>query len=152
MKPWFALMGVLVLGGCASWGGNVSGDFACKAPQGTCAPTAEIDARAVERAARSQRQAGPAPSPAGVWASRTALGAGLVRTGERVLRIVFYPRIDEAGVFHEPAVVHAVVEGSGWQALPSSPPSIAVAPGSAAAPPAVISEPAEDAGDTGDEQ
>ncbi|HEY4546075.1 MAG TPA: conjugal transfer protein TraV, partial [Pedomonas sp.] len=105
MKPWFAVIGALVLGGCASWGGNVSGDFACKAPQGTCAPTAEIDARAVERAASSQRQAGPAPSPAGAWASRTALGAGLVRTGERVLRIVFYPRIDEAGVFHEPAVV-----------------------------------------------
>ncbi|HEY4547078.1 MAG TPA: TraV family lipoprotein, partial [Pedomonas sp.] len=95
------------------------------------------------------------------WASRTALGAGLVRTGERVLRIVFYPRIDEAGVFHEPAVVHAVVEGSGWQALPSNPPSVPVAVGGVkdarptdepAAPLEAISKAAGDAADAGGEQ
>ena len=118
MRPWLAIVGALALAGCAALGGNVRGDFACKAPQGTCAPTAEIDARAVAQVARSQRAAGAAPSPAGPWVARTVQGEGLVRTGERVMRIVFLPHIDEAGNFHERSVVHAVVEGSGWQVPP----------------------------------
>ena len=32
--------------GCASLGGNVKGSFACRAPEGTCAPTSAIDAGA----------------------------------------------------------------------------------------------------------
>ncbi len=35
---------LLLASGCASLGGNVKGSFACRAPQGTCAPTSTIDA------------------------------------------------------------------------------------------------------------
>ena len=33
----------LAVGGCATLGSNVSGDFACRAPNGSCAPTSAID-------------------------------------------------------------------------------------------------------------
>ena len=35
-----------LLAGCATLGGNVEGNFACRAPEGTCAPTSLIDAQA----------------------------------------------------------------------------------------------------------
>lgn len=111
MKTWGVLAGCLMLAGCASWGGNVKGDFACKAPQGTCAPTAEIDARAVAKATRG----GTGILPAAAGAARTVQGEAMARSVERVLRIVFYPHIDEQGHFHEKAAVQAVVAGSGWQ-------------------------------------
>ena len=37
---------LLLASGCASLGGNVKGSFACRAPEGTCAPTSAIDAGA----------------------------------------------------------------------------------------------------------
>lgn len=134
MKRWLALAGLLVLAGCASWGGNVRGDFACKAPQGTCAPTAEIDARAVERATRSQWESGGNVSLPRAWPTRTVKGEAMGRTGERVLRIVFFPHIDEAGHFHESAVLHAVVEGSGWQERLADAPPVPAEGGDAAEP------------------
>ena len=36
-----------LLAGCASFGGNVKGDFICRAPDGTCSPTSNIDDQAV---------------------------------------------------------------------------------------------------------
>lgn len=107
----------LALAGCAGWGGNVRGDFQCRAPQGTCAPTAEIDARAVRRLVR---QAPDATLSALARTPRTVGSMPLGRTGERVLRIVFFPYIDAQGLLHDRAVVHAVVESSGWQDGPQA--------------------------------
>src|SRR3546814_19544854 len=49
---------LLLASGCASLGGNVKGSFACRAPEGTCAPTSAIDAGAtgIEKADTSGAQ------------------------------------------------------------------------------------------------
>ena len=44
-----ALLGLLLAtSGCAALGGNVKGNFSCRAPEGDCAPTSVIDGRATE--------------------------------------------------------------------------------------------------------
>ena len=44
-----ALLGLLLAtSGCAVLGGNVKGNFSCRAPEGDCAPTSMIDGRATE--------------------------------------------------------------------------------------------------------
>lgn len=44
-----ALLGfLLATSGCAVLGGNVKGNFSCRAPEGDCAPTSVIDGRATE--------------------------------------------------------------------------------------------------------
>ena len=44
-----ALLGLLLAtSGCAVLGGNVKGNFSCRAPEGDCAPTSVIDGRATE--------------------------------------------------------------------------------------------------------
>lgn len=46
-----ALLGLLLAtSGCAVLGGNVKGNFSCRAPEGDCAPTSVIDGRATETA------------------------------------------------------------------------------------------------------
>ena len=62
-----ALLGLLLAtSGCAVLGGNVKGNFSCRAPEGDCAPTSVIDGRATETAGEkaddlpAQRQIGRA--------------------------------------------------------------------------------------------
>ncbi len=105
------VLACLMLAGCAGWGSNVRGAFRCTAPDGTCAPTAEIDAEAV----RALQTRGAPDVPGRPELGRTVGAANLERAPERVLRIVFYPHIDAQGALHEEAVVHAVVDGHGWQ-------------------------------------
>ena len=115
--PLIALATLLLLSGCATLlGGNVKGSFACSAPGGTCAPTQVIDDQALGSLVGDS--ATPAstsqPGQANGFA-RTALGAPPpLRTNERVLRIVFPPRIDGAGRYRESYAVHAVVAQSAW--------------------------------------
>ena len=112
-----ALLTVSLLGGCTTLlGGNVKGNFACRAPGGTCAPTQVIDDQAL--GGTPDDGAPPAalgePTPASS-ARRTTLEASPPpRTNQRVLRIVFPPRIDQAGRYHEASAIHAVVSRSVW--------------------------------------
>ena len=50
-RPWpafaFALTSLMMLAGCATFGGNVRGSFSCAAPDGICAPSSTIDDRAL---------------------------------------------------------------------------------------------------------
>ena len=115
--PLIALATLSLLSGCATLlGGNVKGSFACSAPGGTCAPTQVIDDQAL--GATVSESASPSatnqPAQANGFA-RTALGAPApLRTNERVLRIVFPPRIDAVGRYRESYAVHAVVSQSVW--------------------------------------
>lgn len=111
------VLACLMLAGCAGWGSNVRGAFRCTAPDGTCAPTAEIDAEAVR--ALQTRVAPDVPGRPELV--RTVGAVTLERSPERVLRIVFYPHIDAQGALHEEAVVHAVVDGHGWQTPQGAP-------------------------------
>ena len=122
------VLACMMLAGCAGWGGNVRGVFRCTAPDGTCAPTAEIDAEAVRTLmARVAPDAPGRPGPV-----RTVGAANLERAPERVLRIVFYPHIDAQGALHEEAVVHAVVDGHGWRTPQGAPGRMRDADGEAA--------------------
>lgn len=115
--PLLALVTLSLLGGCATLlGGNVKGSFACSAPGGTCAPTQVIDDGALGSTASDPATPASSGDPAiGGSFQRTALGAQApLRTGERVLRIVFPPRVDRAGRYREAYAVHAVVNRSAW--------------------------------------
>jgi conjugal transfer pilus assembly protein TraV len=96
---------LLLASGCASLGGNVKGSFACRAPEGTCAPTSAIDAGAtgIEKADT-------------VDAQRT-----VTPTGEAVrrLQVVLTGYRDASGRDHEARVVHLTLPeqaGTGWRA------------------------------------
>lgn len=91
--------------GCTSFGSNVNGSFACRAPDGTCAPTSMIDAGATGIDRVDVRQA---PRPA-------------LATGEAVrrLQVVLAAYRDDAGREHEARVVHLTLPepvGTGWRA------------------------------------
>lgn len=101
--PGLALL--MLTGGCSTLGGNVSGDFACRAPEGSCAPTTLIDAAATGIDA----QPGVAPVPSQAPAS----------AGSQSLRIVLAGYRDEAGRTHEARVVHVTLPetaSASWRA------------------------------------
>ena len=101
--PGLALL--VFTGGCSTLGGNVSGDFACRAPEGSCAPTSLIDAAAT----RIDAQASAAPAPA----------ASPANASGRSLRIVLTAFRDEAGRTHEARVVHVTLPepaSASWRA------------------------------------
>jgi conjugal transfer pilus assembly protein TraV len=139
-----SLAAVASLAGCATmFGGNVKGSFACRAPDGMCAPTSNIDDAAL---ALISGETGAAPLPAGPYLSPpaylprsvTASSGDPVRSGEKVLRIVFPAHIDGSGRYREASAVHAVVERGEWmtagkeRAAPSQ--SSLFAPGSVRGP------------------
>lgn len=122
MRGRLALAGLLLgsasLSGCMSLSGNVKGDFACRAPDGICAPSGNIDDRAL--AMISGEEGDHMIAPAGPYVEPPSEGRGYqkasspVRTHERVLRIVFPAQIDASGRLHEQTAVHAVVERGEW--------------------------------------
>lgn len=106
--------------GCTTLGGNVSGDFACRAPSGSCAPMSAIDDRAVETlAALNDSSLGATGEQPHLIGSIRA-GAMPARTGERTLTIIFPAYVDAAGVLHDEARAHAVVERPGWTFAPAA--------------------------------
>ena len=119
------LAGAASMSGCASFGGNVKGTFACAAPEmGSCAPSSVIDDRAlamiVGEAGDSQiSPAGPYPTSSPEARSYQA-AAKPSRTGEKVLRIVFPSHIDPEGRLHDQMSVHAVVDRGDWQSASSA--------------------------------
>ena len=98
-----ALAGIaLAIGGCTTLGGNVNGDFACRAPEGSCVPTSAIDDQAT-KALQPQDANAPLSLPA----------------NDRTLRVVLAASRDADGREHEARVVHVpLVEkpASNWRA------------------------------------
>jgi len=107
--PLCASLAVL-LAGCATFGTNVESSFQCRAPQGDCAPSHIIDARAAGEIRRSQ-------TPTNTLRPQRVVEPGdQARTAERTLKIVFPARVDETGTLHDEAVAWAVVENPRWAA------------------------------------
>lgn len=121
------LCSAVALGGCATFGGNIRGDFSCAAPDGICAPSSTIDDRALalisaEAGDGDALPAGNIPRGSTGRVNRAAApqaariaAADPARTREKVLRIVFQPYIDERGRLHEASAVRAVVASGEWQ-------------------------------------
>jgi conjugal transfer pilus assembly protein TraV len=107
------------LSGCTTLGGNVKGNFACRAPDGMCAPTSKIDDQALAMISGGDGE----PTPTGVIDPNyradprlvpTTASAHLARSSEKVLRIVFPAHIDRLGRYREASAIHAVVERGSW--------------------------------------
>jgi conjugal transfer pilus assembly protein TraV len=100
----------VMLAGCATFGTNVEGSFQCRAPQGDCAPSHIIDARAAGEIRQEE-------SPANAMRPPRMVDPGdQARTAERTLKIVFPARVDETGTLHDEAVAWAVIENPRWAA------------------------------------
>lgn len=122
-----ALASLMALAGCASFGGNVKGSFSCSAPDGICAPSSNIDDRALAMISGDASEGDALPAggyeqraPGRVHRASISQPARMAasdpaRTREKVLRIVFQPYIDERGRLHEASAVHAVVASGEWQ-------------------------------------
>ena len=96
---------LVMASGCTSLGSNVKGSFACRAPDGTCAPTSTIDAGATG-IDRAEMQHAHRPMP--------TMGEAVRR-----LQIVIAGYRDEAGREHEARVVHLTLPepvGTDWRA------------------------------------
>ena len=92
-----ALIGLAAtIGGCTTLGGNVKGDFACRAPDGTCAPTSIIDEQAT----------GTSRAQSAVAHGGSAMRAASLQTNGRRLRVVVAAYRDASGREHEARVVH----------------------------------------------
>ncbi len=115
-----AILAGTLLSGCMTMGGTVKGDFACRAPDGICAPSSVIDDRALalilgDAPEAQTTPAGPyTPAPSARGGQQIA-AADPSRTREKVLRIVFPSHIDASGRLYEQTAVHAVVENGDWQ-------------------------------------
>lgn len=128
VSPVVILLLSVSLSGCFR-GSNVKGDFACKAPGGSCAPMSTIDREALAGIGggisaaplgvlRSPGSLPPLPSPTRTVSTAGPDGTVPARTTERVLRVVFPAHIDKDGIYREEAAAHAVVEPTTWaQAL-----------------------------------
>ena len=122
--PLVLLLLSVSLSGCFR-GSNIRGDFACKAPGGSCAPMSTIDGEAIAGIASAGmgtiRTPGSLPPPSAPLRSVAPAGpddTAPARTTERVLRVVFPAHIDRDGIYREEAAAHAVVEPTQWaQAL-----------------------------------
>ena len=129
------VLALLATSGCMTHGTHLHGDFACRAPNGTCAPMSVIDNAAVvgmgatvPTGSRASVERGAVKSGPLVFA---AAGSGAPqRTTDRVLRVVFPAFVDATGTFHEESVARTVVERGGW--VRDVEPSIPGAVGSAA--------------------
>ncbi len=111
----------LSLGACTTLGSNVSGNWSCET-EGDCPTTHEID----EQVLAGKKQV-PAPVPVRSLQAEAPYAAATKdigmpkRTGDTVGRIVIAAFIDDAGLYHDRAVIYAVMEEGGWQPAPSMP-------------------------------
>jgi conjugal transfer pilus assembly protein TraV len=113
------LSSAVALSGCTTLGGNVKGSFACRAPDGMCAPTSKIDDQALAMISGGE----PESTPTGVInpkdradprLSPVIASAVPTRSSEKVLRIVFPAHVDRLGRYREASAIHAVVERGAW--------------------------------------
>ena len=99
------------IAGCATLGGNVEGDFDCRAPEGSCAPTTLIDSAAIGEAGTDKA--------IGTATNQPTSSAGPRQAYARSLRIVIAAYRDAAGRNHEVRVVHVALPdhpGESWHA------------------------------------
>lgn len=104
----------LAASGCATFATNVKGDFSCRAPEGTCAPTHVIDAAAAATLETDRAAVERARVRAGV--AKVVSNGDTERTAERTLKIVFPAHVDAWGTLHDEAVAWTVIDHPRWAA------------------------------------
>lgn len=100
------LLGIGTLSSCATLGGNVKGDFVCRAPDGICAPTTAIDDQALAQIGRE----GSEPTDDYTYRPKTLERRGVSAQAPadgRALKIVLPGRVDRFGRQRAPQIVYA---------------------------------------------
>ncbi|MBV1692704.1 hypothetical protein KRR38_35005 [Novosphingobium sp. G106] len=111
---WAVGIGALAaLAGCATFGGNVKGNFRCEAPGGMCAPTTKIDDQALALISGDAGQGGEVSKPAAGTKGLSASTSALAQHSPRALKIVLPARQDRFGRWREPTIVYAELEDEG---------------------------------------
>lgn len=101
-----------LVAGCVSLGGNVKGNFVCRAPDGICAPTSKIDDQALAvMNAPAASDAVPATAAMGSPAQHSA-GA---------LKVVMPARTDRYGRWRDATIVYVEPEAGTPRIATSSP-------------------------------
>jgi conjugal transfer pilus assembly protein TraV len=118
-KVFLSIAALSAVSGCVGLGGNIKGSFACKAPDGTCAPSTAIDDGALAAIGKDaggdlMPLAAPnPPAPNGVRAIAVAdAEAAPIGAGGKVLRIVFPAYVDRFGRLHDKTSVQTVVSSA----------------------------------------
>ena len=120
-KGGMAVLALVALAGCTSFGTNVKGSFRCAAPDGQCAPSMTIDDQALAEIATGS--ADGFVSPAGPYKvddgnldrshmadAKAAASSAPMQDNQRYqLSVVFPAYTDGAGVTHDRAVVKTEV-------------------------------------------
>lgn len=110
-RPIHAAASLLLLastGACVGLGGNVEGQFSCRALKGQCAPTAVSDEAALKGLSHSEKEGTRTYRRAGVGPGDRA------RTAERTMKVVFPAHVDHAGTLHDERSAWIVVEDPHW--------------------------------------
>lgn len=100
----FAIAVPALVAGCVSLGGNVKGNFVCRAPDGICAPTSKIDDQAL---AVMNAPAAPDALPA------TASTASPAQHSAGALKVVMPARTDRFGRWRDATVVYVEPDAPG---------------------------------------
>jgi conjugal transfer pilus assembly protein TraV len=113
---------LLSVSGCTMLGGNIKGDFLCRAPGGTCAPSTVIDDQALAQIGSARpmpaSQTTPWVQPERAPGSIIARQDGqVVATVPRITEVVFPAYVDERGFLHEARKVKMLSEGGQWAQL-----------------------------------
>lgn len=107
-RPAMLLVLLLATSGCAVLGGNIKGNFSCRAPTGDCAPTSVIDGRATASAGQKIADL-PAQRPLAAASTSGSLKVVLVAYRDaqgrsHAARVVEVPLPEPAGArFQDPA-------------------------------------------------
>ncbi len=105
-----------LVAGCVSLGGNIKGNFVCRAPDGICAPTSKIDDQAL---AVMNAPAAPDALPA------TASTASPAQHSAGALKVVMPARTDRFGRWRDATVVYVEPDAPGPRLGGGTPPATA---------------------------
>ena len=129
----------LIMAACSTLGSNVSGDWSCETGKnsdqnpimkGDCPTIHEIDEKILGREVMpSNPVTGKSFPKLQITAdlsfdedlSETGDAEDPTRTSDRIGRIVIMPFVDASGIYHDRAVVYAVMEKGKWKFAPKKP-------------------------------
>jgi hypothetical protein len=128
---------LLIMAACSTLGSNVSGDWSCDTGNNSgqnpkikskCPTIHEIDEKILKGESKL-----PVPVTGNAH-TKLQITAGFsftddlsdenvepTRTSDRIGRIVIMPFVDASGIFHDRAVVYAVMEKGKWKPAPQKP-------------------------------
>ena len=125
----------LTLAACSTLGSNVSGNWSCDTGKNSgniadCPTIHEIDEKILRRESMQSVPVAVKSLPKSQITADFSFDDDLsegngeqrpTRTADRIGRIVIMPFVDASGIYHDRAVVYAVMEEGEWKSAPQKP-------------------------------